>query len=183
MEQERNTKSFGYCISLHAVDWLFLAKSLSKINSDKKKYVIAVSFMSIWRLQMALCHDMTWSLNSCKCPSFQFCSIWANKLAYPNGSWMRKQSFLPKLPCGSLCLTGWKLHVATYLNTRDVLSKLEIGYRWSPIRSSNATCGSPVVWPGTLFPNSRGNKAAANIRLHNQSYETLPLLYSRWSSW
>ena len=31
--------------------------------------------------------------------------------------------------------------------------------------SSNPTSGSFVVWPGTLFPNSRGNEAAANLSL------------------
>ena len=33
------------------------------------------------------------------------------------------------------------------------------------VASSNPTGGALVVWLGTLFPNSRGNKAASNLRL------------------
>ena len=41
-------------------------------------------------------------------------------------------------------------------------------YQWRPCR------GQVAVWPGTLFPNSRGNKAAANLRLKNMtSYQKL----------
>ena len=40
------------------------------------------------------------------------------------------------------------------------------GNHWFPVPTlPGPTCGALVVWPGTLFPNSRGNKAAVNLRL------------------
>ena len=50
--------------------------------------------------------------------------------------------------------------------TRDVFSKFETTQNWILLVTClNHSCGSLVVWPGMLFPNSRGNKAAANLRL------------------
>ena len=43
-------------------------------------------------------------------------------------------------------------------------------YQWRPCR------GQVAVWPGTLFPNSRGNKAAANLH----RYELGGIKGSRW---
>ena len=56
------------------------------------------------------------------------------------------------------------------------MSKLAMALNWIPlVASSNpqATGGALVVSPGTLFPNSRGNKAAANLRLFLTSSKRL----------
>ena len=37
----------------------------------------------------------------------------------------------------------------------------------------NPTCGTHVVWPGMLFPNSCGNKAAVNLHLKLKSMKVL----------
>ena len=49
------------------------------------------------------------------------------------------------------------VRVNTLTNTLYIVGRQFEPYRWRP-------CGV-ILWPGMLFPNSRGNKAAANLRL------------------